>query len=64
MIIPLPPVSLTFCTASISLNSSSSTVTHCLHFQHRNAVAAPPLTQPKTSLPRPVTIFYAVLWPL
>ena len=42
MIIPLPPVSLTFSTASESLNWSSSTFPHHLHFQHRNAVAPPP----------------------
>ena len=42
MIILLPPISLTFSTASESLNLSYPTVTHHLHFQHRNAIAGPP----------------------
>ena len=40
-IIPLPPVSLTFSTASKSLNFSSSANPHHLHLYYRNSVAPP-----------------------
>ena len=56
MIIPLPPVSLNFSTASEYLNSSSSTDLNRLHHQHCNAVAPPPLLKPNPPLPKSETI--------
>ena len=64
MIIPLPPVSLTFYTASESISLSSSTVPHHLHSQHRNAVAASPPPQQKLPLPKSDTIAAGILLPL
>ena len=64
IIIPLPPVSLTFSTASEPLNSSYSIVPRRLHCQNRNIVAAPPLPQRKLPLPKSDTTASAVLWPL
>ena len=62
--IPLPPVSLTFFTASESINLSSSTIPHCLHFYHCNSLAASPLPQKNPSLPQFDTIAAAIFWPL
>ena len=65
IIITLPPVSLTFSTASESLSSSSSTIPHRLHHQICNFVAAtPPLPQRHLPLPKSDTIAAAVLWPM
>ena len=64
MIIPLPPITLTFSTTSESLNSSSSANPHRLRHWRRNAIAPSPLPQPKQPLPKSDTIATAVLWPL
>ena len=64
IIIPLPPVSITFSTASESLNLSSSTVPHRLHHQNCNAVAVSPSPQIEPPLPKSDTISAAILWPL
>ena len=65
IIILLPPVSLTFYTASEYISSSSSTVTHhLLHCQHCNAISASPPLQRKPPLPKFDRIAAAVLWPL
>ena len=62
MIIPMLPVSLTFSTASESLNSSSSTNPHRLHHYNRNDIATYPLPQPNPPLPKSDTITATVLW--
>ena len=64
MIIPLPPVSLNFSTASESLNSPPSADPNRLQHQHRNAISLSPQPQPKPPLPKSDTISAAVLWPL
>ena len=61
IIIPLPPVSITFSTASESLNLSSSTVTKYLHRQHHNAVAASLLPKRNPPLPESYSISAVVL---
>ena len=64
MIIPLPPVSLNFSTASESLNLPPSADPNRLQHQHRNAISLSPQPQPKPPLPKSDTISAAVLWPL
>ena len=64
MIIPLPPVYLTFSTASKPLKSSSSIIRHRLHCQRRKSDAASPPMQPKPPLPKSDTIIAAILWSL
>ena len=64
IIIPMPPVSITFSAASEYLNSSSSTVPHHLHSQHRNAVDTSAPLQWKPPLPKSEKITATVLWPL
>ena len=64
IIIPMLPVSLTFYTASESLNSSSSAIPQLFRHQHCNAVAASPPPQRNPPLPKSNTIAAAVLWPL
>ena len=61
MIIPIPPVSLTLSAASEFLNSPSYAVPRRLYCQNHNAVAIPPLSQPKLHLPKSDTIDAAVL---
>ena len=64
MIIPLPPVSLAFSTASRNVNSFFSANTHSLPRQHLNAVTASRRPQPKPNLPKYNTTAAAVLRPL
>ena len=64
MIIPLPPVSVNFSTASESLNSSSCAYTHRLHRYHRNVVSSYPMPQPNPPLSTSDTIAAAVISPL
>ena len=56
MIIPLPPVSLTFSTASETLNSSSSVDPQCLHHWHSNDVAPSPPPRPNPPLQKSYAI--------
>ena len=65
IIILLPPIFLTFSTASESLNSSPSTVPNRLNRQYCNTIAPPPPPAAKKSAPHKSDIIAAaILWPL